>query len=114
MTTDVTRVGPQDAAYGIEVSYDDDATLVRLSGEIDAAASETLDQVDDEVVRARPRLVVDLSAVTFLDSIGVSFLVRLATQARAQDRSVSLREVPPPVGEVLALVGATELFDVNV
>lgn len=99
------------AAYGVEVTHDAGTMLVRLVGEIDAAALGTLEQVDG--AQSGESLVVDLSAVTFLDSVGVSFLVRLATQAREHGRSVVLREVPPAVAEVLALVGATELFDVR-
>lgn len=110
--TDRTREEPQDTAFGIEVSSDARTTLVRLTGEIDIAASDALSRVDGGTMPPTTQVVVDLSAVTFLDSVGVSFLVRLATQAREQGRTVVLREVPPAVGEVLALVGASELFDV--
>jgi anti-anti-sigma factor len=120
VTSDETR-GPQmmtssgdGLGQGVEVSHDLDVTLVRLSGEIDVARGGALVDVCAEALEAASPVVVDLSAVTFMDSVGVSFLVRLAMQAREQGRNIALQDTPASVRELLVLVGALELFDVSV
>lgn len=94
----------------VDVSYGGGIASVRLRGEVDASSTDDLTGAATEVLAAAVPVVVDLADVTFLDSVGVSFLVRLATEASEQGRTVTLRAAPPAVREVLALVGATDIF----
>lgn len=55
-------------------------------------------------------LIVDLAAVTFMDSSGLSALVRLRRAAEASRTPLLLREVPERVGVLLRLSGLTEQF----
>ena len=52
-------------------------TVVELNGEVDATNSDELYDVLESVVLQLPRLlVVDLSALTFMDSTGLRMLLR--------------------------------------
>jgi anti-anti-sigma factor len=61
----------------------DSTTLIKVRGWLDAASAGTLQKlVLDRVRRSAPHVVLDLTAVTFLDAHGVEILVgtrRLAT-----------------------------------
>jgi anti-anti-sigma factor len=80
--------------------------VAHLSGEIDRSnAAEVGDRVASAVAD-QSGLVVDLSALTFLDSTGIRMLFRLAT--RLEQRQQSLRVVIPDgshVREILDTVG---------
>jgi len=87
--------------------------MLRLFGDIDLATA------DDVVARAANLLthhppgvplIVDLGEVTFLDSSGLSALVRLRRAAEAQGSQVLLRDVPQRVTVLLELAGLAEYF----
>lgn len=52
-------------------------TTVVLRGEIDAASAPLLDELRHAAVETGHSVVVDVTAVPFMDSSGVAFLVRL-------------------------------------
>jgi len=56
----------------IETARDGETALVRLSGQID---EDHLVDLDAEIRRFRPRLVVDLAEATLVDRVVVRFLV---------------------------------------
>jgi anti-sigma B factor antagonist len=58
-------------------------------------------------------LVVDLTATTFLDSAGVTALVRASRRATASEATVRLAVTAPAVLRVLNLVGIDRLIEVH-
>jgi len=74
-----------------------DVLVARLTGEIDASNAGVLEERIAGVAGPSNPLVVDLTAVTFLDSAGVRLLHHLAA-GRQQDRQIRL--VVPPSGAV--------------
>ena len=91
----------------VTVDERDDVVVARLSGEIDLAnAREGGGAIRTAVPNAAHGLVVDLTAVEYLDSSGIQLLFELAEQLR--NRQQQLRVVLPedaPIGRVLDLVG---------
>jgi anti-sigma B factor antagonist len=87
---------------------------IRLSGDVDHACHDQLDAAADQVtaVPARP-VLVDLSEVTFLDSRGLAFLIRLRNHAQPAGHQVTLHEPPPTVRRVLEIAGMDQLFPVT-
>ena len=84
-----------------------------LSGEIDLrAADELVTQGTKLLAKCGPGipLILDLKAVTFMDSSGLSALVRLRRAAEANRTQLLLREVPERVAMLLRLSGLTEHF----
>ena len=78
-----------------------------LSGEVDAAVVDPTTREARELLR-RPgveSLVVDLGAVTFIDSLGLGLLVNLHVLADDRGATFVLRNVPPKVTQVLQLTG---------
>jgi anti-anti-sigma factor len=92
--------------YGIKTSTDDDGATVALSGEIDMQAAESVITAGQQALAAQPaRLVIDLTATTFLDSGGIGAIVALRNSAIAGGAELVLRRGPRTVMRVLELVG---------
>jgi anti-sigma B factor antagonist len=75
MPTDPLPPGDQ---FGVTVRVERHGTAVvlRVAGELDLLTTPTLAEACDEALRARPPvLVIDLTSVTFLASVGMSAIV---------------------------------------
>jgi anti-anti-sigma factor len=89
----------------------EDAHVLRLAGDIDADTvavyEQELRQFGATVIK-----VVDLTAVTFLDSSGVAFLIRQTQRARERGHLPALRGLcASRARRILQLTGATRLFE---
>jgi anti-sigma B factor antagonist len=77
--------------------------IVRVEGEVDMSnASKVFADMEALVPHDVGELAVDLSATTYLDSAGVSMLLRLTE--RLQARRQPLRVVTPPGSAVRAVL----------
>ena len=96
----------------ITVRDEGHATLVRMSGELDAVTSPRLsEELDRLLADGRRRLVLDLEEVTLIDSSGLSALVRLLKQVRAQAGRLALAALQPSVRRVFDLTRLALSFD---
>jgi anti-sigma B factor antagonist len=100
----------------VELTRDtaDGAVVLRVSGDMDA---DTAYRVPDEVAALfdgpRPReIVLDLSGVSFLDSVGLGMLVRAQEEAVAHDTDFRLRAPSDPVSRVLSMTAMDTHFAV--
>ena len=88
--------------------------MVTAVGEIDLTNAEGLrDALLSALNAGALGLVVDLTATTFLDSAGVTALVRASRRASATEATVRLAVTAAPVLRVLNLVGIDQLLDVH-
>ena len=86
--------------------------IVKVSGEFEMAATFNVEPALDLVLDA-PELelvTLDLSAVTFIDSVGLSVVIRFAGELEA--RGIPLRIVPGPreVQRVFEAVGMADVL----
>ena len=80
-------------------------TRVAVAGDIDVATVEEVRTTVVEQLRAGP-VVLDLAAVTFMDSAGVRMLDRLRRVCADEGLDLVLRdELPVPVSRVLEMTG---------
>jgi anti-anti-sigma factor len=88
----------------------DGALVVELSGEIDCSnAPQIYERVKLEVEDVpSDRLVVDLGAVTFLDSSGIRFIVQAQRTIEAVGGHLELRGVRPQAKKVLEVTGVLQ------
>ncbi|MCL1869828.1 MAG: STAS domain-containing protein [Promicromonosporaceae bacterium] len=99
MTVTSTRSG------GIDLVRGDEASVVRMWGEIDAALRAEAGAALAGALEQDHPVIVDATQVDFIDSAGVAFLVQLCRLGSDEGLKVSLRNPPPVVAEVLHLVG---------
>jgi anti-anti-sigma factor len=108
----VLRLDRPDAT-GAGAPGDTGTLVLDLSGELDIARTHEIVARGAALLEdAGPghRLVVDLSRVGFIDSSGLSALLRLRRTAVARDVAMSLRGVPPVVAAVLRLSGLDQVL----
>ena len=87
--------------------------VVVLSGEVDATNSEELYNVLESVVLQRPRLlIVDLSALSFMDSTGLRMMLRSSRELDQHGGVLSLAAPQLSVARVLQLTRADQLIPV--
>jgi anti-anti-sigma factor len=85
--------------------------LVAPQGEIDISNVDVLDQVLAEVIDEQPhRLLVDLSRVGYMDSAGISSLLRAGNRLTQKGGQLSLVGGNPFVHRLLRLTGLDRIF----
>jgi anti-sigma B factor antagonist len=82
--------------------------VVSLAGEVDLDNASRVRRCLGEAVESHgPRLVVDLTGLTFIDTTGLGVLVRQLAELRARDGTMAL--VAPADGQVLRRLRRTNL-----
>ncbi|MEU2424947.1 STAS domain-containing protein [Streptomyces sp. NPDC007851] len=90
-----------------------DVSMARVSGDMDYQTASALDaQFTGLIAGSGPFVVLDLSAVTFCDSAGLSVLLRAWRLADAAGAVLVLACVPEPLRRVLAMTGADHVLRV--
>ena len=85
------------------------AALLVLSGELDIASAPELEQALAEIHPEQTKLVVvDLRALEFMDSTGLSIIVRAHQRLSEHSCELTLVKGPPQVQRLLDLTGVTE------
>ncbi|HET9124310.1 MAG TPA: STAS domain-containing protein [Solirubrobacteraceae bacterium] len=96
------------AEFQVEVRREGSAALIAISGELDLASGprleEELSSLDPDVTL----VVVDLRRLEFMDSTGLSIIVRAHQRLAEQDRELSLVRGSPQVQRLLDLTGVAE------
>lgn len=97
-----------DGRLTIEASTDEGGSTLTLDGEVDPHSTEQLDAAVDDALVAGPRIVLDLSGVTFIDSAGLRSLIRAQRMATEASGSLVLRGPRPSTLRVLEITGLTD------
>lgn len=97
----------------LEVVQHPDRTVVVCAGEIDVRTAPELRQAlfDPDVVRS-PLVVVDLAAVTFLDSVGIGALVAARRWLTSHGTGLVLVCGETQPRRVLTMTGLHKVFDI--
>lgn len=96
------------------VEHIDGECVVTLHGDIDIANAEEVLTSATDAINTCPtdstRIIMDLAAVTFIDSTGIGALVNVRNASRERGIPTLLRNVPLGVERVLTISGLTPLF----
>ena len=85
-----------------------------LSGRMDSAGTEQVAARFTETIAARsPRVVVDMTRVAFLSSIGIRLLMSNAKALKQHGGRMVIAGPQPLVKEVLDIVGIAQLIPVH-
>ena len=89
---------------------DGESVVLWASGELDLASRQFLIDAVVDVVSARQPVVVDLSALTFLDSSGIGALAKCRNAAVRLGCRFQVRGATGQVARVLAITGVLTLL----
>jgi len=108
---------PEEPMSGAELDLTvqnlDGKAVVAVSGEIDVYTSPLLQERLVEVLRdGFPSIVLDLSAVTFLDSTGLGVLITGLKRCRSADGDLVLVTAQANVLKVLEITGLNDVFKI--
>lgn len=95
---------------GIALHEEPGRSRVEVWGEIDLAVRHTAGPLCQAVADRKLPLVIDAGGVTFIDSTGMSILVRLARDAEAGGYPVELQNAPWMLRELLTITGVDRLL----
>jgi anti-sigma B factor antagonist len=96
--------------FDLRTDREGDNLLIGLFGELDASAREPLNRVFAEIEADGIRSVmVDLSAVTFIDSAGLLFLMSIWRRCQAYGISVVFEGASERAQALLATTGMSDL-----
>jgi anti-anti-sigma factor len=105
---------PDSDSFRCDIEHDRERVVVRPQGELDLA---TVDQVEEPLQQLRSAgfrdLVVDLRFLTFLDSTGISLLVRWQRAAADGGPAFSVILGDESVTRPLELTGVLGLLEVR-
>lgn len=100
-------------ASGIALHEEAGRSVVRLWGEIDLEIRRVAGELCQTVADRGQPVVIDAREVTFMDSTGMSVLVRLARGGETHGYSVTLENAPWLLRELLAITGVDKLLPVH-
>ena len=83
--------------------------MLALSGELDVVSAPELELCLDEVLaEAHTRVTLDLGELAFVDSAGMSVLIKGKQDAESSGRTLVLSRATAQVHRVFALVGLAD------
>jgi stage II sporulation protein AA (anti-sigma F factor antagonist) len=98
--------------FSVRVTRNDTATVIVLTGDVDYDKRDAINAAMTDALTALPaELVVDLQAVTFIDSVGVE--AAIASPARVAGTLGTAFHVEPSVGvrRILRQMGLDDLLE---
>ncbi|MFI9245020.1 STAS domain-containing protein [Streptomyces sp. NPDC053086] len=106
-----TERAQQPGGLSVVATATDGIRVLTLTGEIDHHTGDTLRQALDTVAPPRPRVVVDLRGITFMDSSGINIF--LAAHRALSEAGGWLRLAGPTdsVLRTLQIVGVDAVID---
>jgi anti-sigma B factor antagonist len=109
--------GPETSTHSVELSelrirveHQIGESFLALYGELDLTSSPALDRELHRAIEASPTIVVDLSALQFIDSTGLRSVVVAARRAESMHRNLRFLRPPPEVARMLALTGVDDVL----
>jgi anti-sigma B factor antagonist len=88
------------------------ATIAAFEGEMDLDSSPKARAVLLDCVGRAAKVLVDLSAVTYIDSSGIASMVEAFQDARKKDKEFALAAVSEPALRVLQLARLDKVFTI--
>jgi anti-sigma B factor antagonist len=95
-----------------EIRYEGDAAVVSLSGDVDLESSPKVRTALLDCVSMKHAVVVDMAAVSYIDSSGVASLVEAFQAARKGDTRFVLARVSDSAMRVLELARLDKVFTI--
>ena len=86
--------------------------VVVVRGEVDLATAPNLEAGLRRALDGSPSsIVLDLAALTFIDSSGLRVLVAFSNEAHDRNSTMGLRNIPHHAQRVLEITGLSDWFD---
>ncbi len=89
-----------------EIQHENQSTIVKVTGSVDALTAAELSQVlSNQVAEGHANLVVDLIDVEFMSSAGLRTLLGAVKEARSNGGDLRITSTNPGIDKVLKMSG---------
>lgn len=96
----------------VDVTQQGRATVISLAGELDLASGPQLQERLERAVARAPAVVIDLRGLEFMDSTGLSLIVKAHRSAEGRACRLYLVRGQPQVQRLLELTGLAERLEI--
>src|SRR5947199_7022122 len=95
-------------------ALDDQRQVVAVAGEIDLfTAPELKAAIGEALESGRTRIVVDLTATTFLDSTALGVLIGAVKRLRSRDGVLTIVNTDPNIAKTFEITGLDQIFTIR-
>ncbi|MFF9088562.1 STAS domain-containing protein [Streptomyces sp. NPDC014991] len=99
--------------FTVTVAHHPDETVIAVTGEMDMSTCPQVKEAATTLPPGNTTLRLDLSGMSFMDSMGLNLLLTLRRRLRAEGGRLILAGVQDQPGGLLRLTGAYPLFDIT-
>lgn len=96
----------------IDIDHEPDAIVVRCYGVLVAGETDILYNAARPLIAANRRIVLDLTDLTKMDSLGLGTLVRLYVSARSAGCELELLNIGPRIRQLLGITNLLSFFTI--
>lgn len=97
--------------FSLDYSESEHEARIVMRGELDRLVAERFSRaLRDAELSAAERIVIEASALTFIDSAGLALVLQAARRAGAQRRTLVVENPSQPVQRLLELAAMTHLI----
>ena len=96
----------------LDIERKDDVAMVRCQGHLISGLSDTLYSNVRPMIPGTKRIVLDLTGLVHMDSMGLGTLVSLYTSARAAGCEMQLLNIGKRIRELLGLTNLLSVFTI--
>ena len=91
----------------------DGVTICHITGEINIDTVSELKETFKKLLDNKsPKILLNLSAVEYIDSLGTSTLIMLLKRLKSAKGSLSLSDVPPKIMSVFSITRCDKVFKI--
>ena len=88
--------------------------VCRVDGEIDIACAPELKKIFDKLISQKtPKIVIELSKVTYVDSSGLATLVEILKNMRSYGGKMRLACMAPKIKSLFEITKLEKLFEIS-
>lgn len=107
----------QQSRFGVSESssHPNGASVVALSGQLDAHTAPELEHFLEEMIRIekKAKIVLDFSSLEYISSAGLGVLMGFVEETREAGGDIKLASVPEKIYHVLDLLGFPVVFSIR-
>jgi anti-anti-sigma factor len=102
-----------DRRFGAEVLEVPEEVRLRLSGDLNARADETLaDAYEQAVATGATRVILDFGHVGYINSTGIALVVRLLAEARRDGRTIRAVGLSEHYREIFRITRLSDFMEI--
>ena len=106
-------MNPDELTFGVSVTHADDETVLSVRGEVDASTVTAFRAAVNSFDGEGGRLVLDLAAVSFMDSSGLSVVAETLVRQQGSTGSLHIRNPSRQVRAILKVTGLERFVTID-